>query len=78
MKTAQEYLKQNDFIPNDHGHYVYGCGYHNVSLVHILEEYASFYANQKLDEALEKCSIQDNNWDAVISFKELENLKDEI
>jgi len=48
MKTPTEYLKENEFIPNEHGNFIYSNGAHSASLIHILQEYASIYADKKI------------------------------
>jgi hypothetical protein len=82
MKTAKDYLKENDFIANDHGNYVYGCGYHNVCLVHILQEYAELYANAKLDEAAENATVEmqsgRNGCKIVVNKESILSLKDDV
>ncbi|GGG97485.1 hypothetical protein [Pedobacter zeae] len=57
MKTAEEYLKDENCISNSNGVFIYKGGFHRINLAAILEDYAKLYANQKLDEAAEKANI---------------------
>lgn len=87
MKTGEEYLKENEFITNKFGNYVYSNGPHSFDLPTILQDYASIYANAKLDEAAEKAKAQlvSNNesvwysdaW-AEVNKQSILDLKDQI
>jgi len=41
MKTPEEFLKENEFIANEHGQFIYSSESHSANLAHIVQEYAN-------------------------------------
>ena len=80
--SVEEYLKENDFLPNKYGNFIYEYGSHRVNLSHYLTEFAQLYANQKLDEAAENATVKMDKsrygCKMVVDKQSILNLKDKI
>lgn len=70
MKTAYEYLKEKGINQNEPIFWYSGTEY--LTLADAMNEFASIYANQKLDEAADRADIIDDAVDrkTILSFKD--------
>lgn len=57
MKTAEEYLKENEFIANEHGNYIYSNGAHSFNLKIILNDFAQQVAEKVRQDCVKNAGL---------------------